>query len=155
MRAAPDRNASEMADLVPANGQIEVLQISGDWAEISAPYGESWVETAKLIRLKPSSALPHEFSCIGVNPTWLLQRRDNSVFVDFLEGYLLTFDVVAGDATKSSLNADSPDGQLALELSRERCRLPQNEFRYGFKIDARIPDFSLTRVVTGCCSLKR
>lgn len=151
---APKTNANIVSSLTSVNGAIEALQIHDDWVEISSPQGRAWVQAKELIARDVPDIVPNEFSCIGSEPTWLLERRDGSIFVDLLEGYILAFDAAKVDLNKGLLEAFSPDGALTLVLKRERCSVSLGDFNYGLSVSATIPDFSRTHQFNGCCSLK-
>lgn len=142
---------------VPQMGQIEAIGTNADRSmlRISTPRGESWVSPTNLTRVSQFDPvqLPKQLSCQGVQPTWILTKRNDAVFVDFLDGYLITL-AVGPDRKPWILSAHGDDGTLEAKLSAKLCRIPNSEFEFGLSVEMQIRTFGPEQALSGCCSLR-
>lgn len=144
---------------------IEIVSLSSDgkWGLIGYPGGSGWASMRYLKRQngQTGSDLPRPLSCGGNEPFWgILFGAHSNEFSEpgqMPHNLATVWQGIPDGMQPVAYGVKMADGgdEISAVITRRECSDGMSEKAYGFEINALLSGSLGTRMLAGCCTLKR
>jgi uncharacterized membrane protein len=164
IRAAPDANAAIVGAIAPDATGIEVVAEHSGWGQVNTGERSGWASLAYLAYrtdVWESGTLPAGLACFGTEPFWSLRPEGAMATFGTPDAADVTLDLAAVLDTgifrdlRRALVAEAPGRRITATIAPKACSDGMSDRAFGLDATLIVERPDGTRLLTGCCSIRR